>query len=149
MSIPSVEKIHIYQEFGLDRSLLAESFVDLTIRPDPLNLEEAKRLEIETTLRIARARELSRGSSNIQLNGPELRLVIQRAFDLEEESFADFFVGNSFGSFMRTLLIFSVVILRRLIRRRNHNRSIPPPAPLVLANRRSERLVNVGSVCFQ
>jgi len=104
MSIPSVEKIHIYQAFRLDRSLLAESFVDLTIRPDPLNLEEAQKLGIETTLQIARARELSRGSnsgtrpSNIRLNESELRSVIQNAFDLEEEPFVDFLVGDSFSS---------------------------------------------------
>ena len=103
MSIPSVDKIHIYQAFRLDRTLLAESFVDLTIRPDPLNLEEANKLGIETTLQITRARELSRGSdsgtrpSNIQLNGSELRSVIQKAFDLEQEVFEDFFVGDSFS----------------------------------------------------
>ncbi|KAF8504598.1 hypothetical protein F5888DRAFT_767296 [Russula emetica] len=101
MSIPSVDKIHIYEAFRLDRSLLAESFVDLTIRPNPLNLDEAQKLGIENTLQIARARELSRGSdsgtrpSNIQLNGSELRSVIQNAFNLEEELFADFFTGSS------------------------------------------------------
>ena len=103
LTIPSVEKIHIYQAFRLDRSLLAESFVDLTIRPEPLNLEEAHKLGIETTLQIARARELSRGSnsgkrpSSIHLNGSELRSVIQDAFDLEEP-FLDFLVGNLFSS---------------------------------------------------
>lgn len=102
MSIPSVEKIHIYQAFRLDRSLLAESFVDLTTRPDPLNLEEANKLGIETTLQIAQARERSRGSNSgtksasIQLNGSELRSVIQSAFDLEVP-FEDFFVGGPFG----------------------------------------------------
>jgi len=104
MSIPSVEKIHIYQAFRLDRSLLAESFVDLTTRPDPLNLDEAKKLGIETTLQISRARELSRGSnsgtrsSSIHLNGSELRSVIQNAFDLKEEAFVDFPVGEYFSS---------------------------------------------------
>ena len=53
---------------------------------------------------------------------------------------------------MRALLIFYVVILRSLTRRRNHNhnrshnRSIPPPATPVIANRRSEWLMDVGSV---
>ncbi len=103
MSIPSVEKINIYQAFCLDRSLLAESFVDLTIRPEPLNLEEAQKLGLETALQIARARELSRGSnsgtrsSNKQLTGSELRSVIRNTFDLEEEPFVDL-VGNSISS---------------------------------------------------
>jgi hypothetical protein len=99
MPIPSVEKIHIYQTYGLDRSLLAESFVDLTTRPDPLNLEEGNKVGIETSLQIAGARERSRASNsgrpNIQLNGSELRSVIQKAFDLEDEPFLDFFPDSS------------------------------------------------------
>jgi hypothetical protein len=103
MSIPSVDKIHIYQKFRLDRSLLAEAFVDLTTRPDPLNLDEGYKVGMETMLQIARARERARnstseGPSNIQLNGSELRSAIQNAFDLEGDLFADFVVGDSFSS---------------------------------------------------
>jgi hypothetical protein len=107
LPIEPVDKIHIYQAFHLDRTLLAESFAKLTIRPQPLNLDEGNKLGIETTLQIAQARELSRGShsgtktSIIQLNDSELRLVIRDAFALGEEAL-DFLVGDSFG-FMRVL----------------------------------------------
>ena len=109
LSIPPVEKIHIYQAFRIDRSLLAESFAKLTLRPETLNLEEGNKLGIETALQIAQARELSRGSnsgtkaSTVQLSDAELRSVIQNAFGLEEEAFFDFAVGDSFN-FMRVLL---------------------------------------------
>ena len=107
LPIEPVDKIHIYQAFHLDRALLAESFAKLTIRPQPLNLEEGNKLGIETTLQIAQARELSRGShsgtrtSTIQLNESELHLVIRDAFGLGEESL-DFLVNDSFN-FMRVL----------------------------------------------
>ncbi len=103
MSIPPVDKVSIYQAFRLDRSLLAESFINLTTRPEPLDLGEAKRLGIETTLQIARARELSRGSNSgtrpsaIRLNDPELRSLIRDAFSLEEEPLFDSSVGDAFS----------------------------------------------------
>ena len=104
LSIPPVEKIHIYQAFQLDRSLLAESFAKLTLRPETLSLEEGNKLGIKTALQIAQARELSRGynsgtkASPVQLNETELRSVIQNAFGLEEEAFFDFAVDDSFNS---------------------------------------------------
>lgn len=114
MSIPPVEKISIYQAFHIDRSLLAESFANLTVRSEHLNLDEAEKLGIRTMLQISQARELSRGSdsgtkpSPIQLSNSELRSVIQHAFGLEEELLIDFQVGDFFSS-MSTLLRFSVV----------------------------------------
>jgi hypothetical protein len=113
LSIPPVEKIRIYQDFNIDRSLLAESFTNLVIRPELLNLEEAKTIGTETTLQISQARELSRGSSSgttpapIQLNDTELRSVIREAFGLAEE-LLDFLVGDAFN-FMKILLMFPVV----------------------------------------
>jgi len=91
--IPPVEKIRIYQASHLDRSLLAESFARLTIRPEPLNLEEGRMLGLETTIQIAQARELSRDShsgtktSTVLLSDSKLRLVVQDVFGLEEKSF--------------------------------------------------------------
>lgn len=105
LPIAPVEKIRIYQAFRLDRSLLAESFAELTTRPEPLNLEEGRKLGIETTLQIAQAREISRGLNSTkpnkpQMNDTELRSVIQNVFDLEEESVE--FLVTGFFSFMRT-----------------------------------------------
>jgi hypothetical protein len=128
LSIPPVEKIHIYQSFRINRSLLAESFARLIVRPEPLNLEEGHKLGIETTLQIAQARELSRGShsgtraSVVQLNDSELRSVIQNAFGLEEEAFFDFSVPDSF-SLMRLFLTSFAITLRR----RDHLAHLMPP----------------------
>ena len=125
LSIPPVEKIHIYQAFRIDRSLLAKSFAKLTVRPEPLKLEEAQKLGIETTLQISQARELSRGSntkpSPVQVDGSELRSIIQDAFGLEEEPFIDFPVGDCF-SFMRILLTLSVITSKT-----GADQSQPPP----------------------
>lgn len=121
LSIPPVEKIRIYQEFRLDRSLLAESFARLTARPEPLSLEEGHKLGIETSLQIVQARELYRGSgtraSVVQLNDSELRSVIQDVFGLKEEASFDFSVADSF-SLVRILLTSFVITLRR----RDHRR---------------------------
>lgn len=98
-----MDKIHIYQEFHIDRSFLAESLARLTFRPEFIKPEEAHKLGPETTLQICQARELSRGSNGtkparIQLNDSELRSVIQEVLGLEEDPFLDFVVGVfSFG----------------------------------------------------
>ncbi len=108
-----MEKIRLYQDFDIDRSLLAESFARLITRPELLNLEEAEKIGTKTTLQISQARELSRGPSSgtrpasIQMNDTELRSVIREAFGLEEEG-VDFLVGDAF-SFMRISLMFPVV----------------------------------------
>ena len=128
LPIPPVEKIHIYQTYHIDRSLLAESFAKLTIRPELIKPEEAEKLGLDTTLQITQARELSRGSngtkpSPIQVNDSELRSVIQDAFGLEEDSFMDFLVGD-FLSFMTILLMLSVVTLKT-----GAGQSQPPAQP--------------------
>jgi hypothetical protein len=97
LPIAPVEKIHIYQAFLLDRSLLAESFEKLTIRAEPLNLEEGQKLGLETTLQIMQARELSRGFSSsgtrasaIQLNDSDLWSAIHDVFGFEEKKASTF-----------------------------------------------------------
>jgi hypothetical protein len=100
LSIPPVEKIRIYQEFKLDRSLLLGSFAKLIVRPDPLSLEEGLKLGLETTLQIVQARELSRSTNPgrpavIQLDDSELRSSIRDVFGLDEDVF-DFAVSISF-----------------------------------------------------
>ena len=59
LSIPPVEKIHIYQAFHLDRSLLSNSFEELALRDDPIDKGEGLKLGLMTSLRIAQARELA------------------------------------------------------------------------------------------
>jgi hypothetical protein len=87
--IPPVEKIQIYQQFKIDRSRLFSSFAELIIRPDPLSLDEAQRIGLETTLQTMRARELSRGThtkpSAVLLDETELRSAIRDAFGLDDD----------------------------------------------------------------
>jgi hypothetical protein len=95
-----VEKIQIYQEFKLDRSLLLGSFAKLIVRPGSLSLEEGLKLGLETTLQIVQARELSRSTNSgrpaaVQLDDSELRSSIREVFGLEEDIF-DLVVANSF-----------------------------------------------------
>jgi hypothetical protein len=93
LTIPPVEKIHMYQAFNLPKSLLLTAFIELTTRPEPLNLEEGQKLGVDTSVKIARARELSRGSStgkgprgpsSIQVRDAELQSLVQEAFGLGE-----------------------------------------------------------------
>jgi hypothetical protein len=147
LPILPVEKIHIYQKFRIDRSHLVESFAKLTVRQEPLKLEEALKVGLETMLQISQARELSRGSNSgtkpapIRLNDSELRSVIQEAFGIVEDPFVDFQVGGFF-SFTTILLMFFPLSLQRraLVNRSNRQKHILPPLTLVDAKIRSEQL---------
>ncbi|KAH8103513.1 hypothetical protein BXZ70DRAFT_889047, partial [Cristinia sonorae] len=59
--IDPVQKIDLYQRYEVDRKLLIPSFALLTFRPEPLNLQEGRRLGLETALLLAEAREYARG----------------------------------------------------------------------------------------
>ena len=91
--VDPVEKIQIYQEFKIDENLLHGAYVALTIRPEPLNVEEGKKLGLLTSLKIARARELARaagGANDLfdpppsQLEESEVLSVIKDVFRLQE-----------------------------------------------------------------
>ena len=90
LPIPPVEKIRIYEASHLDRSLLAESFEEITLRPKPLALEEAGKLRLEMAIRIAVARERARGFNPIsglfptQVSDSELRSVIREVFGVKQ-----------------------------------------------------------------
>lgn len=89
LSLPPVERIRIYQQFKLDRMLLLEPFAQLTIRTEPLVIEEGQRLGLETSLRLAQARELyHRTGSGFTLSVAELQ---------NSSSFRDIFNLDSFA----------------------------------------------------
>ncbi|KAH9067763.1 hypothetical protein EDB87DRAFT_1585217 [Lactarius vividus] len=94
LTIPPVDKIKIYQDFNLNPELLYDSYVELIIRPEPLRLDEGVKLELLTSLKIARARELARalgpdgatssfGPAALQLQEPEIRSVMKDVFELQ------------------------------------------------------------------
>lgn len=97
LTIPPVEKIQIYQDFNLDVNLLHGSYVALTIRPEPLDVDEGNKLGLSTSLNIARARELARapdgttdllGSASTQLQETEVQLVVRSVFRLQDSASA-------------------------------------------------------------
>ncbi|KAH9006316.1 hypothetical protein EDB86DRAFT_2794656 [Lactarius hatsudake] len=94
LTIPAVEKIKIYQDFNLNPELLYDAYVELITRPEPLQMDEGMKLELLTSLKIARARELARtlspdgatslfGPATLQLQEPEIRSVIRDVFELQ------------------------------------------------------------------
>jgi hypothetical protein len=86
LSLPPVD---IYQQFKLDRMLLLEPFAQLTIRTEPLNIEEGQRLGIETSLLLAQAREFYHQTwSGLALSVAELQ---------NSSSFRDIFNLDSFA----------------------------------------------------
>jgi hypothetical protein len=100
MTIPlvdPVEKIQIYQEFNIDENLLHGAYVALTIRPEPLDMDEGNKLGLSTSLKIAQARELARASSGAadifgpaaaRLEESEVQSLIKDVFRLQEPASA-------------------------------------------------------------
>jgi hypothetical protein len=87
LSIPPVEKIQLYQHFKIDPNLLHASYVALTIRPEPLDIEEGNKLELPTSLKIARARELARAPGGVtDFFGLGEELVVFTSFKLTSPS---------------------------------------------------------------
>jgi len=91
LDLSPVDRIHIYQQFGLDTTMLIDSYATLTTRDEPIGLEEGVKLGLRTSLQIARAREMSRGPdtgvgprtpSAVQLDGPNLHTLLSDIFGL-------------------------------------------------------------------
>lgn len=91
MDLSPVDRIHIYQKFGLDTTLLIDSYASLTTRDEPIGLEEGLKLGLRTSLQLAQAREMSRGPdtggglrspSAVQLDGPNLHTLLSDIFGL-------------------------------------------------------------------
>lgn len=91
LDLSPVDRINIYQRFGLDCTLLIDSFASLTIRDEPIGLDEGAKLGLRTSLQIAQAREISRGPdtggglrspSAVQLDGPNLHTLLSDIFGL-------------------------------------------------------------------
>ncbi|KAI9441495.1 hypothetical protein H4582DRAFT_1933043 [Lactarius indigo] len=80
LSIQPVEKIELYQEFKINPSLLHSSYVALTNRPEPLDVKEGNKLGLDTSLKIAQARELARAHNHGFLNATEVQSVIEDVF---------------------------------------------------------------------
>ncbi|KAI0314636.1 hypothetical protein OF83DRAFT_1174588 [Amylostereum chailletii] len=91
LTIDPIEKVYLYQTYHVLPELLIPSYVHLTTRDDPLSLDEGERLGLKTALRIARAREFSRGQespggllspSPVRVSGPNLHSLLADLFKL-------------------------------------------------------------------
>jgi hypothetical protein len=90
--IPALQKIILYHTHDIDRNLLQEAYTALTVRDDPITIEEGYQLGLETALRLAHAREIARAPvfnkksgtprPSINLAGSELDALINRLFNL-------------------------------------------------------------------
>jgi hypothetical protein len=88
LDLSPVDRIQIYQRFKLNGTRLLDCYESLTTRDEPLGIEEGAKLGLESSLQIARAREVSRGPeadggrspSPVQLRGPDLRSLISAIF---------------------------------------------------------------------
>lgn len=91
--ISALEKIVLYQTYNVDQSHLRSAYTALTVREEPITIDEGRQIGLETALQIARARELARAPvfsgkkvgnppSPVNLRGVELQALINQIFQL-------------------------------------------------------------------
>ncbi|KAH9067769.1 hypothetical protein EDB87DRAFT_1585278 [Lactarius vividus] len=93
LQIPALQKVVLYQTYGVDRNRLQTAYTALTVRDEPITIEEGLKLGLETALQIARAREVARAPvfsgrrvgnprSPVNLADAELHTIINDIFQL-------------------------------------------------------------------
>jgi len=100
LRIPPLQKIVLYQKYAVDRNLLRPSLTALTIRDEPITIDEGREMTLETSLELAKAREIARSPvfsskksgnprSPVNLAGAELDALIQDIFSLPSSTGPD------------------------------------------------------------
>jgi hypothetical protein len=96
LQIPALQKIALYQTYGVDRNLLQAAFTALTVRDEPIAIEEGRELDLETALQVTLARETARTPrrvgnprSPVNIAGAELDAIINGIFSLSLLGAAD------------------------------------------------------------
>ena len=64
LTIPPLQKIVIYHSYALDRRLLQAAYMAFATRDESITIEEGHELGLETSLQLARARELVRAPAS-------------------------------------------------------------------------------------
>jgi hypothetical protein len=90
LRIPALQKIVIYQTYGVDRKYLQAAFTALAVRDEPISVEEGRELGLETALQLARAREAARAPnkrsgnprSPVNIAGSDLDALMRDIFQL-------------------------------------------------------------------
>lgn len=93
LEMPALDKIILYHTQDIDRNLLQSAYTALTVRDEPITIDEGWQLGLETALRLAHAREFARAPvfsgkragtarSSVNITGPELDTLINQLFNL-------------------------------------------------------------------
>lgn len=93
LEMPALDKIILYHTHDIDRNLLKAAYTALTVREEPISIEEGYQLGLETALRLAHAREFARAPvfsdkksgtprSPVNISGSELDTLIKQLFSL-------------------------------------------------------------------
>jgi hypothetical protein len=77
LDIEPIERVFIYHRYNIDRAYLITSYAIICTRPEPLNLQEGRRVGLETALKVAEARE-------------RIRAVASEKSGARSPTFADF-----------------------------------------------------------
>jgi len=98
LGVPALQKVALYQTYDVDRNLLQAAYTALTVRDEPITIEEGRELGLETALQVARAREIARAPrrarSQVSLAGAELDALINDIFFLSSSGPAHAQVTN-------------------------------------------------------
>ncbi|KAG6829007.1 hypothetical protein H0H92_005984 [Tricholoma furcatifolium] len=125
LEFPDVDRIATYQDHGIDRNYLLRRYAALCQREQPLALEEAMKLGLETTLMIARAREYARSNpmpdgtrspTSVHIREDEMASLMRQLFNIApsaEISEAEHANGTANGAGANG----------------NHSGGSPPPPP--------------------
>ncbi|TFY83635.1 hypothetical protein EWM64_g377 [Hericium alpestre] len=98
LDIGPVQKILIYHDYAGPEHLLVPSYTQLTLRDDPLRMEEGRALGLEVSLQIAKAREAARGQSDdaglrsagpVTLEDGDLEDLVMGVFNVTDASSTD------------------------------------------------------------
>ncbi|KAH8996789.1 hypothetical protein EDB92DRAFT_1528236 [Lactarius akahatsu] len=97
LQVPALQKVVLYQKYDVNRNRLQTAYTALTVRDEPITIEEGRELGLETSLQLARAREVARAPvfsgkgvgnprSPVNLAGVELDAIINDIFELTSGS---------------------------------------------------------------
>jgi hypothetical protein len=106
MKLAPIDKIKIYSDFNVDPQLLLPSYASLTMSPTLPSLDDAKKLDIETILKLTMVRERAlqkaaedgcRSPTSASAGGEEVRRIICDIFELADANGA-FASGSAEGT---------------------------------------------------
>jgi len=106
MKLAPIDKIKIYSDFNIDPQLLLPSYASLTMSPTLPSLDDAKKLNIETILKLTMVRERAlqkaaengcRSPTSASAGGEEVRRIICDIFELANANGA-FASGSAEGT---------------------------------------------------